>query len=353
MPLAELALENLRCIERAELALAPGVNVIRGANGSGKTSLLEGMYLLGRGRSFRTRNTERLIRHGQHRLQAMGRTLGAFSQRISVRVARDEPTSADIAGVPVGSLAQLAQAFPVQAIEPGIHRLIEEGSLRRRRWLDWAVFHVEPNFIDTWQRYARALRQRNAALRTAPDTARAWDGELVRHGEALTAARGRLLESLTPHWNETVEQLADLRVDLRYTVGWQQDAASLEEALADSWDRDRHRGVSHAGPHRADVQMRIDGRAAREILSRGQQKLVATTMVLAQLKMLRERTTIVPTLLLDDPAAELDTQKLERFVEQVKSLQCQLVLTSLSAAELPFGPPDRVFHVEQGRVEPV
>jgi DNA replication and repair protein RecF len=111
--------------------------------------------------------------------------------------------------------------------------------------------------------------------------------------------------------------------------------------------------VSHAGPHRADVQVRIDGRAAREILSRGQQKLVATTMVLAQLKMLRERTTIVPTLLLDDPAAELDTQKLERFVEQVKSLQCQLVLTSLSAAELPFGPPDRVFHVEQGRVEPV
>jgi DNA replication and repair protein RecF len=352
MPLAELALENLRCIQRAELGLAPGINFIRGPNGSGKTSLLEGIYLLGRGRSFRTRNSERLIRHGQERLQTMGHTLGALSQRISVQVTRNEPTRADIAGVPVGSLAQLAQVFPVQIIEPGIHRLIEEGSPRRRRWLDWAVFHVEPNFIDTWQRYARALRQRNAALHTAPDTARAWDGELVRHGEALTAARLRLLETLAGHWNETVRGLADLHVDLHYTTGWKQDS-SLEQSLADSWDRDRHRGVSHAGPHRADVQVRIDGRAAREILSRGQQKLVATAMVLAQLKMLRERTAVVPTLLLDDPAAELDAEKLARFVEQVKSLRCQLVLTSLSAAQLPFGPPDRMFHVEQGRVQPV
>jgi DNA replication and repair protein RecF len=214
------------------------------------------------------------------------------------------------------------------------------------------VFHVEPTFIDAWQRYARALRQRNAALRTAPDTARAWDGELVRHGEAITAARVRLLESLASHWNETVRDLADLPVDLRYTAGWKL-GSSLEESLAESWDRDRHRGVSHAGPHRADVQVRIEGRAAREILSRGQQKLVATAMVLAQLKMLRERTNVVPTLLLDDPAAELDAPKLARFVAQVKSLRCQLVLTSLSAAELPFGPPDRMFHVEQGRVQPV
>jgi DNA replication and repair protein RecF len=352
MPLAELALENLRCIQRAELVLAPGINLIRGPNASGKTSLLEGIYLVGRGRSFRTRNSERLIRHAEDMLQAMGRTLGAMSQRIRVQVARNQPTGAEIAGVPVGSLAQLAQVFPVQVIEPGIHKLIEEGSPRRRRWLDWAVFHVEPNFIDAWQRYARAVRQRNAALRTAPDTARAWDGELVRHGEAITAARLRLLGSLKPHWDDTVRRLADLPADLRYTPGWNQ-SLSLEESLSDNWIRDRNRGLSHSGPHRADVQVRIEGRAAREILSRGQQKLVATAMVLAQLKMLREQTALVPTLLLDDPAAELDAGKLARFVEQVKSLHCQLVLTSLEDAEEPFGPPDRTFHVEQGRVQPV
>jgi DNA replication and repair protein RecF len=352
MPLAELALENLRCIQRAELVLAPGINLIRGPNASGKTSLLEGIYLLGRGRSFRTRNSERLIRHGEDVLQAMGRTLGALSERIHVKVARDEPTAAEIGNVFVGSLAQLAQALPVQVIEPGIHKLIEEGSPRRLRWLDWAVFHVEPNFIASWQRYARALRQRNAALRTAPETARAWDGELVRHGEAVTAARLRLLDRLGPHWEATVRQLADLGVELRYASGWSQDL-SLEEALRESWIRDRNRGLSHAGPHRADVQVRIEGRAAREILSRGQQKLVATAMVMAQLKMLGEHTALVPTLLLDDPAAELDAARLTRFVAQVKSLKCQLVVTSLEDVEEPFGPPDRTFHVEQGRVQPV
>ena len=352
MPLAELALENLRCIERAELVPAPGINLIFGPNASGKTSLLEGIYLLGRGRSFRTRNSERLIRHGQDTLQALGRTLEAVSQRLRVEVTRDETTRAEIAGVAVGSLAQLAQAFPVQIIEPGVHRLIEEGSPRRRRWLDWAVFHVEPNFIHTWQRYSRAVRQRNAALRTASDTVRAWDGELVRHGEALNAARLRLLGSLKAHWDETVRQLADLPAELVYSTGWKQ-GLSLEESLTDSWERDRSRGLSHSGPHRADVQIRIDGRAAREVLSRGQQKLVATAMIVAQLKLLRELTAVVPTLLLDDPAAELDAGKLARFVEQVKSLHCQVILTSLDAKREPFGPPERTFHVEQGRVQPV
>src|ERR1700691_264343 len=123
MPLAELALENLRCIQRAELVLAPGINLIRGPNASGKTSLLEGIYLLGRGRSFRTRNSERLIRHGEDTLNAVGRTLGALSQRLRIEVARNETTRAEIAGVAVGSLAELAQAFPVQIIEPGVHRL--------------------------------------------------------------------------------------------------------------------------------------------------------------------------------------------------------------------------------------
>jgi DNA replication and repair protein RecF len=351
MPLAELALENFRCIERAELSLAAGTSLVRGPNASGKTSVLEGIYLLGRGRSFRTRNTERLIQHDKTSLHAVGRTVGAISQPIRIAVARNVPVLAEIAGAQVRSLAQLAQAFPVQVIEPGIHQLVEEGSPRRRRWLDWAVFHVEPTFIDSWQRYTRVLKQRNAALRGGPaETARAWDHELVRHGEAVTLARTRSLEALRPYWEATVEALADVPAQLRYMPGWHQEL-SLTQALAASFGRDQLRGLSHVGPHRADVQIRIDGRLAREVASRGQQKLIATAMVLAQLKMLRDRADLVSTLLLDDPAAELDSHRLARFVNEVKALDCQLVLTSLEPAEQPFGPADRVFHVEQGRVK--
>jgi DNA replication and repair protein RecF len=352
MPLAELALENIRCIQRAELTLAPGINLIQGPNASGKTSLLEGIYLLGRGRSFRTRNTERLIRHETASLQAIGRTAGAVSQPLRIAVARNAPLSAEVAGVAVRSLAELAQAFPVQVIEPGIHRLVEEGSPRRRRWLDWAVFHVEPTFIDHWQRYTRILKQRNAALRAAaaPEVVHAWDGALVRHGNEVTAARARLLESLAPYWQSTLGVLAPVSASLRYQPGWNPES-SFADALAASFARDRAHGVSHVGPHRADVHLRIEGRSAREVASRGQQKLLGIAMVLAQMKLLRDRTDLVSTLLLDDPAAELDTGGVARFVSEVKSLNCQLVLTSLQAALELFVPADRVFHVERGRVK--
>jgi DNA replication and repair protein RecF len=174
----------------------------------------------------------------------------------------------------------------------------------------------------------------------------------VRHGAAVTAARTRSLTLLTPYWEDIVTRLAGLSVELRYTPGWNQES-SLMEALGASFGRDRLRGVSHAGPHRADVQIRIDGRPAREVASRGQQKLLATSMVLAQLKMLRDQTELVSTLLLDDPAAELDADRLACFVREVKSLDCQLVLTSLERAQELFGPAERVFHVEQGRVKAV
>src|SRR5262245_18819983 len=175
MSLAELSLEDVRCLQRAELSLHPGQNLLWGGNASGKTSLLEAIFLLGRGRSFRTRSSERLIRHGEARLRVRGRTSGPLSQSIGVEVSREEGTVAKIQSTPVPSLAELSRVFAVQVIEPGAHKLIEEGGQRRRRWMDWAVFHVEPEFIDTWARYSRALKQRNAALRLAPEQASAWD----------------------------------------------------------------------------------------------------------------------------------------------------------------------------------
>jgi DNA replication and repair protein RecF len=111
--------------------------------------------------------------------------------------------------------------------------------------------------------------------------------------------------------------------------------------------------MTHSGPHRADVVVRLERGLARETLSRGQQKLVAAAMTLAQLALIRELTATIPTLLLDDPAAELDSERLSRFVTEIRSLRCQLVVTSLSPEITLFGSPDRVFHVEQGGVTPV
>jgi DNA replication and repair protein RecF len=352
MSLIELTVEDVRCLQRVEMDLHPRHNLIYGSNGSGKTSLLESIFLLGRGRSFRTRNSERLIRHGQPRLLAFGRTDDVPARALGVQVDRAQGSLARISGAPARSLAELAHAFPVQVIEPGVHKLVEEGSPRRRRWLDWIVFHVEPGFGDLWVRYTRTLKQRNAALKQQSTQTSAWDPELARLGELIATARQLVMDQLQPAWHETVSTLSGLEVELHYTRGWAQDR-SLTQALTESTVRDHVRGVTHSGPHRADVLVRVGGQSARDILSRGQQKLVAVAMTLAPFKLLRELTNTLPTLLLDDPAAELDGLRLARFIEQINSLRCQLVLTSLSPDAGLFGQAERVFHVEQGHVRAV
>jgi DNA replication and repair protein RecF len=407
LSLLDLTVDDLRCIEHAELHLHPGHNLIWGGNGSGKTSLLESIFLLGRGRSFRTRNSERLIRHGRDRLVVFGRTGTAApneardvsgcggpssegateddtasprspprtstpggatidaaaqslaptspstpGQALGVQVSRTDGTTARISGTTARSLTELTQAFPVQIIDPGVHKLVEEGGHRRRRWMDWAVFHVEHQFGGWWLRYTRILKQRNAALRTQPAQVTAWDAELARVGELIAEARRRFVESLLPFWRESVLALSGLEPELHYFKGWAQDV-SLAEALVASKVRDESKRLTHPGPHRADVIIRMSGRPAREVLSRGQQKLVAVAMTLAQLNLLQQATETTPTLLLDDPAAELDGEHLRRFIEQVMRLRSQLVLTSLHSESHLFGTPNRVFHVEQGRVQPV
>jgi len=353
MSLVEIAVTNLRCIEQAELAVAPSLTLFWGDNGSGKTSLLEAMFMLGRGRSFRTRNNERLIRYEQDHLRVTGRVRAPSraEQAIGLEVSR-EGTIARVHGHPAQSLGELSQVFPVQVIDPGVHRLVEEGGYRRRRWVDWAVFHVEPRFMDTWLRYTRALKQRNAALKQPGSDADAWNPELARLGESIGESRLHLLEQLLPYWRETVLALSGLEVELHYLKGWSQDQTLLE-ALQGSRTRDALRQATHVGPHRADVTVRLHGRPARDVLSRGQQKLVAAAMTVAQLRLLQDTTRTAPTLLLDDPAAELDGERLERFIAQVAQLRCQLVVTSLQSGSRLFGTPERTFRVEQGRVQPV
>src|SRR5579883_322856 len=269
MILSELTVRDLRCIEQAELSLHPGRNLIWGGNGSGKTSLLEGLFLLGRGRSFRTRNSERLIRHGQDRLVVFGRTEGAGPEfggpvhAVGVEVHRREGTRARIDAAAVGSLADLSGVFPVQVIDPEIHKLIEEGGRRRRRWLDWAVFHVEPQFADWWVRYGRALRQRNASLRGPAGATRPWDLEVASLGEKISEARHRVVEQMQPYWRGVVARLDCPAGELQYVRGWGAQHA-LAEALEGSRARDQLRGLTHVGPHRADVMIRVGGKLARE-----------------------------------------------------------------------------------------
>jgi len=349
MSLAELRIENLRCIESATLAFSPELNLIAGENGAGKTSILEAIFLLGRGRSFRTRSSERLIRYQQPRLTVFGRTDDVPSRQAGIEITADGRARARINGENAQSLLELSGVFPVQAIDPEIHKLVDQGPERRRRWLDWLVFHVEPTFASHWTRYQRALKQRNAALKLKGADFTMWDAALIEHGQAMSTARQAAIDRLEPYLDKLYGRFAGLEVSLGFHAGWTQEHEFFD-ALRLAADRDRERGTTTTGPHRADVVLRLKGRSARETASRGQQKLIAVAMIVSQLQLLKAELGIQASLLLDDPAAELDAKNLELLFEELAALNCQMIATSLSSETTLFQAPKALFHVEQGRV---
>jgi DNA replication and repair protein RecF len=354
MTLRRVQVTDFRCLHQADLELDPHFTLISGPNASGKTSLLEAIYVLGRGRSFRTRRLDPLIRSGADRMLVVGEA-ELPERRVTLGIeGSSEGLRARVAGERVGSLAELAWVLPVQIIDPEIHRLIEEGPNRRRRFLDWGVFHVEPTFVQHWQRYQQALRQRNAALkaRHGRGTVTAWDADVIRYGETITEARRRYVAQLGPVAATVSRHLLDLDLGLTYRAGWPNDK-NLAAALDESFTRDQDAGATQVGPHRADLALRLDGLPARERVSRGQQKLLAAVLLMSQIKLFPEDSRTRPTLLLDDPAAELDAQHLLALLDEVRAQPLQLVVTTLQTAsgELgPFGTPGRRFEIAAGEV---
>jgi DNA replication and repair protein RecF len=351
MTLRRVQVTDFRCLHQADLSFDPRFTLVSGPNASGKTSLLEAIYVLGRGRSFRTRHLDHLIRSGADRMMVVGDVERA-ARRVTLGV---EGTASGIrarlGGEPVQSLADLASVLPVQIIDPEIHRLIEEGPPRRRRFVDWGVFHVEPSFVEHWRRYQQVLRQRNAALKNSPATVHAWDGELIRYGELLTEARRRYVALLTPIATSVARRLLGLELTLSYRTGWAKDLR-FSEALDRSLPKDQVLGATQVGPHRAELAVRLDGVAAKDRISRGQQKLLAAVLLMAQIQLFPLEGPVAPVLLLDDPAAELDDGRLAALIQEVRLQPLQLILTTLHEGSglAALGVPGRRYRIEAGKL---
>jgi DNA replication and repair protein RecF len=258
---------------------------------------------------------------------------------------------AQIDGDKPSSLAELALSLPVQIIDPEVHRLIEEGPSRRRRFLDWGVFHVEQSFVGHWQRYQQVLKQRNAALkaRQPRGVVSVWDGDLIRSGELLGHARAGYVALLAPHAQVIAHSLLGMELSLSYRNGWAKDHG-MAEALAQSWAHDQETGATQVGPHRAELGIRLDGVAVKDRISRGQQKLLAAALLIAQIKLFPEEASVQPSLLLDDPAAELDDAHLASLIQEVSGDSVQLVVTTLHGEFPAFGEPGRRYRMDEGKV---
>ena len=350
MPIEIFRAERFRCLESVELAFAPTFNIIVGPNASGKTSLLEAIAYLGRGRSFRGAPVTSLVRHEARDFVLFGRAQSGGRERtLGVRNSA-EGLEVRVDGSDAGA-ADLVEALPLQVIDPDVHELVAGGPEQRRRYLDGIAFHVEHQFLDHWRRFRRVLRQRNAALRSSPASIETWSREFVEIGEIIDAARRRVLDRCQPALEEQAGGLLGGSVGFEYRQGWAA-GKSLAEALDEAKERDVAAGTTQVGPQRADLKLVYDERQARRLVSRGQQKLLACALVLAATDVVQTSLEEPLLLLLDDPAAELDTDSLGRLVDHVAGLGCQVVATSLTEGAPVFPGPATMFHVEQGRVTP-
>ena len=357
MLLERLNLTRFRSFDAAELRPGPGINLITGGNGAGKTTLLEAAHLLANGRSFRGRVRDGLVRQGQPDLEVFAewREQGGRQRRAGLRHSGRE-WEARLDSNPVGSLAELCAALAVLTFDPGSHALIAGGSEQRRQFLDWALFHVEPDFLPIWRRYARALRQRNSLLksRPRPNQLVPWDRELEDAGEPLTRMRALYLGQFERLLARTaalyLPELGALRLD--FLPGWRRSEQSLSEALAQSLDRDLVLGHSSTGPHRADWRIEFERLPGRNALSRGQEKLVALSCVLAQGRAYAAARGEWPIFALDDLASELDHAHQRRVLFDLASSGAQVLLTGTEAPPVlaASGLQPTLFHVEQGEV---
>ncbi|PNS08760.1 DNA replication/repair protein RecF [Solilutibacter silvestris] len=356
MKLQQLEIADVRSIRQASVEPGDGLNLLVGGNGAGKTSVLEALHLLAYGRSFRGRVRDGLIRTGAPALQVFARWTEQDSSRrrqVGLRHAGNE-WEGRLDGADVGQLSELCTALAAVTFEPGSHALLSGGGEPRRRLLDWGLFHVEPGFMPVWRRHARALKQRNALLKSGGALAAldAWDGELAAAGELLDRHRRAYVEALEPqveHWaKELLPELGPAHH--AYVPGWRREDLALADALLVSRERDLQLGYTTIGPHRADLQLGFAARPGHEALSRGQSKLAALALLLAQAEDFRARRGEWPLILLDDLASELDRQHRHALLSALVASGAQVFITGTELEALALDPawPSTVFHVEHG-----
>jgi DNA replication and repair protein RecF len=353
MRLIRLYFQHIRNLETTDWAPHPQFNLLWGKNGSGKTSLLEGIHFLGVGRTFRSRSLPSVIRYGEAALSCFGQAEDWRESKVSLGVEKTQQGKGrlKVDGVTCETLADFARVLPLQVITPETFKLLLAGPEARRRFMDWGVFHVEPSFGGLCQRYQRLLKQRNAALKQREGETRLWDAEFARVGMALHLKRQRYVEGLKPFLEGLLDAfLPTVEVAVAYYPGWVLERG-LEEALLTHARQDRRLGFTGVGPHRAEISFEVSGFPASLVLSRGQQKLLILALLIAQVAHLEVSTSKRAVYLMDDFVSELDEESRFRVIAQLAKASNQVFLTGVYPAgweAIGAVGAGKRFHVEHG-----
>ncbi|MGX2947676.1 DNA replication/repair protein RecF [Frederiksenia canicola] len=359
MSLSRLITNNFRNLTAVDLELSHSFNFLVGENGSGKTSLLEAIFYLGHGRSFKSHISNRIIHYDQDQFTLFGKVEEAKHEwSVGIQKSRHGDTILKINGEDGKKISDLAHLLPMQVITPEGLTLLNGGPTYRRAFLDWGLFHQHPEFYSHWANLKRLLKQRNSALAQVRNYAelRPWDIELTKLANIVSQLRAAYAEALRPEIEKTCQFfLPELEISVSFHQGWEK-GADYAEILAQGFDRDRGVGYTMVGPQKADFRFRANGLPVEDVLSRGQLKLLMCALRLAQGEYLMAQKQRKCLFLIDDFASELDPTKRALLAHRLRQSGSQVFVTAITQDQLnqmqwDEQNNDMRFSVHQGKIQ--
>ena len=356
MTLVKLDIHAVRNIQQETIIPDPTINLFYGENGSGKSAIIEAIFILGRAKSFRSATIRPVINFIHDKLTVSAQIVQHTDPIIQIGIQLDYKNFiCRINQKTTQKRSDLAYALPLQIIHPKSYELLDAGPQQRREFLDWGVFNYNKAFLPAWRNFKKALIQRNVLLKSKQlQHINVWDKELVYYGTIVNSLRQNYLLKFTPVFIDIVKQFFNFTdIDITLSSGWD-TSLQFQQILINDLSKDLNYGFTHSGPHRGDFNLLISNRVARNFVSRGQLKLLVLSLKLAQMRLLFNESNISGCFLIDDFAAELDVYNRAKLLQYLSTMGCQVFITATEISQ--FGDLTNIekykmFHVEHGKIK--
>ncbi len=349
MAIEELQCHEFRNLKNTKLLFNSNLNIIIGENGSGKSSLLESIYTLSTSKSFRTKHLKNCINHDSSSFTIFGRyknhTIGIQKNNSKLLTKVNNQI--------ITKRSELAKIQSVLVIDTSSFELITGGKQKRREFLDWALFHVKPNFAETWIKYKNILRQRNHLLKIKKTKEiDYWNKYLVEFNDLINSSRLELLKDLINEYkiNSKYNPLLN-NVEIEYVQGWKIDM-DYQQALDEKLQIDLKRGFTSIGAHQCDIKFKVNNKDIRDVYSRGQTKNLVISLYMTLMDYVAKKTLSKPIFIIDDLVAELDKSTIKDVIVSLIKKDYQIFISSIDFNDFlkQLEIDKTVFHVKHGEI---
>ena len=357
MYIKSLRLGDYRNYESLDIDFHPNINIIYGENAQGKTNILEALLVAGTTTSHRGSKDKEIINKDKDEAHIrMNITKEDISHRIDMHLKKNKTKGIAIDGIPIRRTSELLGMVNIVIFSPEDLRIVKNGPSERRRFMNMELCQIDGIYYHDIREYGRILKQRNNLLKqisfreSLKDTLFLWDDKLSEYGKRIIKSRREFIYELNNIVNEISENLTGGRdrIEIIYEPNVSED--EFDERLRISMERDLKTFCTNIGPHKDDFCFINKDMDLRKYGSQGQQRTCAIALKLAEIEIIKRVTGHFPALLLDDVLSELDRNRQNYLLENIKDIQTVITCTGMEEFVDSNLSVDRVFKVEDGRV---